>query len=117
MQNRIIEFPNDLPVPAMLVPAILAHCLSVRRQGSGVGKFSSTDQFGNDRGDAAGPVEFLSQEAASSPYLVDAYGDLMDRLEREGLLNRDIEFLPSPDDMAQRARDSDARQLREPPSS
>ena len=50
-------------------------------------------------------AQIISQEAASSPYLIDAYGDLMDRLEREGLLNRDIEFLPSPDDMAQRARE------------
>lgn len=50
-------------------------------------------------------AQIISQEAASSPYLIDAYGDLMDRLEREGLLNREIEFLPSPDDMTQRARE------------
>jgi len=50
-------------------------------------------------------AQILSQEAAASPYLIDAYADLMDRLEREGLLNREIEFLPSPDDMAQRSRE------------
>jgi glutamate dehydrogenase len=50
-------------------------------------------------------AQIISQEAAASPYMIDTYADLMDRLEREGLLNREIEFLPSSDDMAQRSRE------------
>lgn len=50
-------------------------------------------------------AQIVTQEAASSPYAIEAYADLMDRLEREGLLNREIEFLPSAEEMAQRARE------------
>jgi glutamate dehydrogenase len=50
-------------------------------------------------------AQILSQEAVSSSWMVEVYNDLMDRLEREGLLDRDIEFLPSAEDMAQRARE------------
>ena len=50
-------------------------------------------------------AQIISQEQATSPRMVEAYTDLMDRLEREGLLDRDIEFLPHADDMAQRARE------------
>ncbi len=50
-------------------------------------------------------AQILSQEAEESALSVEAYSDLMDRLEREGLLDRAIEFLPAPEDMAQRARE------------
>ncbi|MGI9584570.1 MAG: NAD-glutamate dehydrogenase, partial [Acidimicrobiia bacterium] len=50
-------------------------------------------------------AQIVSQEAVMSPRLVEAYGDLMDRLEREGILNREIEYLPSAEDMAQRSRE------------
>ncbi len=50
-------------------------------------------------------AQILSQEAASSPITIEQYGDLMDRLERDGLLSRDIEFLPSSEEMLQRGRD------------
>ena len=50
-------------------------------------------------------AQILSQEAASSSWMIESYIDLMDRLEREGLLDREIEFLPGPEDMAQRARE------------
>jgi glutamate dehydrogenase len=50
-------------------------------------------------------AQIISQEAASSPWLIEAYSDLMDRLEREGLLNREIEYLPTAEEMAQRARE------------
>ncbi len=50
-------------------------------------------------------AQIISQEAEASPRMVEAYADLMDRLEREGLLNRAIEFLPTTEDMIQRARE------------
>jgi glutamate dehydrogenase len=50
-------------------------------------------------------AQILSQEAASSRWTIEQYGDLMDRLERDGILNRDIEFLPTSDEMLQRGRD------------
>jgi glutamate dehydrogenase len=37
--------------------------------------------------------------------MVEAYADLIDRLEREGVLQRSIEFLPTGEDMMQRARE------------
>jgi glutamate dehydrogenase len=36
---------------------------------------------------------------------VEAYADLMDRLEREGILDREIEYLPTTEEMAQRSRE------------
>ena len=50
-------------------------------------------------------AQIISQEQAMSARSVEAYTDLMDRLEREGLLNREIEFLPNTEEMAQRARE------------
>jgi glutamate dehydrogenase len=50
-------------------------------------------------------AQIVSQEAAMSSRLVEAYTDLMDRLEREGLLNREIEYLPTAEEMAQRSRE------------
>ncbi len=50
-------------------------------------------------------AQIIAQEAASSSWLIESYSDLMDRLEREGLLDREIEFLPGPEDMAQRSRE------------
>ena len=50
-------------------------------------------------------AQIISQEQATSPRMVEAYSDLMDRLEREGLLDRDIEFLPHLEEMAQRGRE------------
>ena len=50
-------------------------------------------------------AQIVAQEAASSPFMIEAYADLMDRLEREGLLNREIEYLPNAEEMAQRARE------------
>ncbi|MEZ5175456.1 MAG: NAD-glutamate dehydrogenase [Acidimicrobiia bacterium] len=50
-------------------------------------------------------AQILSQESAVSTRTIEQYGDLMDRLEREGILDRDIEFLPTTDEMAQRGRD------------
>lgn len=50
-------------------------------------------------------AQILSQESASSPRTLEMYADLMDRLEREGVLNREIEFLPTTDEVLQRARE------------
>ena len=50
-------------------------------------------------------AQIISQEEATSARSVEAYADLMDRLEREGLLKREIEFLPNTEEMAQRARE------------
>jgi glutamate dehydrogenase len=50
-------------------------------------------------------AQIISQRSASSARFIEAYSDLMDRLEREGILNREIEFLPSAEEMAQRARE------------
>ena len=50
-------------------------------------------------------AQILSQESASSTRTIEQYGDLMDRLERDGILNRDIEFLPTSEEMLQRGRD------------
>ena len=50
-------------------------------------------------------AQILSQEAETSALSIESYSDLMDRLEREGLLDRTIEFLPGVEDMAQRARE------------
>jgi glutamate dehydrogenase len=50
-------------------------------------------------------AQVLSQEAAQSKRTVELYADLMDRLEREGILDREIEFLPSAEEMNQRGKD------------
>lgn len=50
-------------------------------------------------------AQILSQEAAASSYKIEQYGDLMDRLERAELLDREIEFLPSAEEMLQRGRE------------
>ncbi len=50
-------------------------------------------------------AQIISQRSATSARFIEAYSDLMDRLEREGILNREIEFLPSAEEMAQRARE------------
>jgi glutamate dehydrogenase len=49
-------------------------------------------------------AQILSQEAAVSASRIEAYEDLMESLEAEGLLEREIEALPSPDEMTERAR-------------
>jgi glutamate dehydrogenase len=50
-------------------------------------------------------AQIISQETATSPRMIEVYADLMDRLEREGVLDRAIEFLPTSEEMAQRARE------------
>jgi glutamate dehydrogenase len=50
-------------------------------------------------------AQIISQEAESSPRSIEAYADLIDRLEREGLLDRELEFLPNHEELAQRARE------------
>lgn len=50
-------------------------------------------------------AQILSQEAAESRRTIELYADLMDRLERDGILDREIEFLPSSEEMIQRARE------------
>ena len=50
-------------------------------------------------------AQILSQEAAGSKRTIEQYGELMDRLEREGILDREIEFLPTAEEMIQRAKD------------
>ncbi|MGI9665875.1 MAG: NAD-glutamate dehydrogenase [Acidimicrobiia bacterium] len=50
-------------------------------------------------------AQIITQEAATSSRQVEFYSDLMDRLERDGVLNREIEFLPGTEEMAQRSRE------------
>ena len=50
-------------------------------------------------------AQILSQEAAASKRTIEQYADLMDRLDREGILDREIEFLPTAEEMSQRAND------------
>jgi len=50
-------------------------------------------------------AQIISQEATTSHRRIEAYMDLMDRLEREGILDREIEFLPSSEELAQRSRE------------
>jgi glutamate dehydrogenase len=50
-------------------------------------------------------AQILSQEAAASGQRIDAYEDLMVQLEGDGLLDREIEFLPSTETMLERARE------------
>ncbi len=50
-------------------------------------------------------AQVLSQESAESHRTVELYADLIDRLEREGILDREIEFLPSAEEMNQRGRE------------
>jgi glutamate dehydrogenase len=50
-------------------------------------------------------AQIISQERRSSDRTTEAYIDLMDRLEREGILNRELEFLPSNEEMVQRSRE------------
>jgi len=50
-------------------------------------------------------AQIISQERTSSHRSIEAYLDLMDRLEREGILDRELEFLPSSEEMAQRSRE------------
>jgi glutamate dehydrogenase len=49
-------------------------------------------------------AQILSQEVAVAPSRMEAFEDLMHRLESEGLLERSIEFLPSSEEMAERRR-------------
>lgn len=58
-------------------------------------------------------AQIISQEAASSHRAIEAYADLMDRLEREGTLERGIEFLPTAEEMSQRAREGKGMALPE----
>ena len=50
-------------------------------------------------------AQILSQEAAAAGQRIDAYEDLMVQLEDDGLLDREIEFLPSTETMVERARE------------
>jgi glutamate dehydrogenase len=50
-------------------------------------------------------AQIISQRSATSARFIEAYADLMDRLERDGILNREIEFLPSSEEMQRRARE------------
>jgi len=50
-------------------------------------------------------AQILSQEIAASSTRLEAYEDLMGVLEQEGILDREIEHLPTSDDMAERRRD------------
>ena len=50
-------------------------------------------------------AQIISQRSATSARFIEAYSDLMDRLERDGILDREIEFLPSSEEMLQRARE------------
>lgn len=50
-------------------------------------------------------AQIIAQETLSSAKQIEEYTDLIDRLEREGILDRELEFLPSADEMAQRSRD------------
>ncbi|HEX5556640.1 MAG TPA: NAD-glutamate dehydrogenase [Gaiellales bacterium] len=47
-------------------------------------------------------VQILSQETAVAAQRMEAYEDLMAELETRGLLERALEFLPTPDQMAER---------------
>ncbi len=49
-------------------------------------------------------AQILAQEAEQSPGRVEAYEDLMQALEREGVLERSLWALPSTDEMAERRR-------------
>jgi glutamate dehydrogenase len=49
-------------------------------------------------------AQILSQEVELSPLRMEAYEDLMQALEAEGALDRDLEALPSGDEMADRRR-------------
>jgi glutamate dehydrogenase len=50
-------------------------------------------------------AQILSQEEAASADRLEAYEDLIEALEDEGELDRDIEHLPTTDEMVERARD------------
>lgn len=50
-------------------------------------------------------AQIISQEGASSDRSIEEYTDLMDRLDREGILDREIEFLPTGEEMSRRARE------------
>lgn len=50
-------------------------------------------------------AQILSQEAAASTRTIEQYGDMMDRLERNGVLDREIEFLPTAEEMVARGRE------------
>ena len=49
-------------------------------------------------------AQILSQEVELSPQRMEAYEDLMQALESEGVLERELEDLPSGDEMADRRR-------------
>src|SRR5207244_6558723 len=46
--------------------------------------------------------QILSQEVEGSAQRIEAYEDLMRQLEADGELERDVEFLPSSEEMAER---------------
>ncbi len=50
-------------------------------------------------------AQIISQEATTSHLTIETYMDLMDRLDRAGILDREIEFLPSSEEMTQRGRE------------
>jgi glutamate dehydrogenase len=49
-------------------------------------------------------AQILSQELDLSPHRMEAYEDLMQTLEGEGALDRELEALPAPEEMADRRR-------------
>jgi glutamate dehydrogenase len=49
-------------------------------------------------------AQVLSRESELSPHRMEAFEDLMQTLEADGLLDRSLEALPGPDDMAERRR-------------
>jgi len=49
-------------------------------------------------------AQILSQELVASPRRIDAYEDLVQSLEAEGLLDRELEGLPGAEEMAERRR-------------
>jgi glutamate dehydrogenase len=51
-------------------------------------------------------AQILSQEEDSSSQRIEAYEDLMQQLEAEGELDREVEYLPTTDEMAERRANS-----------
>ncbi len=49
-------------------------------------------------------VQMISQEELASPHRMEAYDELMATLESQGILDRAIDFLPTSEEMAERAR-------------
>ncbi len=49
-------------------------------------------------------VQMISQEELASPHRMEAYDDLMSTLEDQGIVDRDIDFLPTSEEIAERVR-------------